>query len=133
MSGTGGSTDVNNINLTFDDAASGQTPQSFTPAGALNGGTYQVSNYGAYQFTFYPNLSNFAGYNGTNPNGTWTLFVDDVFPADGGKFAGGWSLDITTLSAAVPEPATWAMMILGFGMVGGALRSTRRRPALAAA
>lgn len=29
---------------------------------------------------------------------------------------------------AVPEPATWAMMLLGFGMVGGVAR-TRRRPA----
>jgi hypothetical protein len=28
---------------------------------------------------------------------------------------------------AVPEPATWAMMTLGFGIVGGALRSSRRR------
>lgn len=31
----------------------------------------------------------------------------------------------------VPEPSTWAMLILGFGAVGGALRATRkRRPAL---
>lgn len=30
-------------------------------------------------------------------------------------------------SGAVPEPATWAMMILGFGFVGGAMRSARRR------
>ncbi len=28
---------------------------------------------------------------------------------------------------AVPEPATWAFMIFGFGAVGGALRSNRRR------
>ncbi|HVF94862.1 MAG TPA: SGNH/GDSL hydrolase family protein [Sphingomonas sp.] len=27
---------------------------------------------------------------------------------------------------AVPEPATWAMMIVGFGLVGGAMRRTRR-------
>lgn len=27
---------------------------------------------------------------------------------------------------AVPEPATWAMMIGGFGLVGGAMRRTRR-------
>lgn len=30
------------------------------------------------------------------------------------------SLDIT--SGAVPEPATWAMMILGFGLIGAAMR-----------
>ncbi len=29
--------------------------------------------------------------------------------------------------AAVPEPGTWAMMILGFGLVGGALRTRRRK------
>lgn len=32
-------------------------------------------------------------------------------------------------SAAVPEPATWGMLIFGFGMVGGALR--RRAPMVA--
>lgn len=29
------------------------------------------------------------------------------------------------ISGAVPEPASWALMITGFGMVGGALRSRR--------
>lgn len=32
---------------------------------------------------------------------------------------------------AVPEPATWAMMIIGFGVTGSMLRNTRRRAALA--
>ena len=32
---------------------------------------------------------------------------------------------------AVPEAATWLMMILGFGFVGGSLRTARRRAALA--
>lgn len=36
-------------------------------------------------------------------------------------------LTITERMTAVPEPATWAMLILGFGAVGGALR---RRSAL---
>lgn len=35
-------------------------------------------------------------------------------------------------AGAVPEPASWALMMLGFGAIGGALR-TRRRPALTAA
>ncbi len=29
-------------------------------------------------------------------------------------------------TAAVPEPATWAMMIVGFGAVGGAMRQRKR-------
>lgn len=43
-----------------------------------------------------------------------------VLPAASGEivFAGN--------VAPVPEPATWAMMIAGFGMVGGAMRSARR-------
>ncbi len=31
------------------------------------------------------------------------------------------------LTASIPEPATWAMMIIGFGAVGGAARSSRRK------
>ena len=30
---------------------------------------------------------------------------------------------------AVPEPATWAMMLLGFGLMGASLRGARRRRA----
>lgn len=34
---------------------------------------------------------------------------------------------------AVPEPATWGLMIMGFGAIGCAVRSSRRRNALASA
>ncbi|MBS0478213.1 MAG: PEPxxWA-CTERM sorting domain-containing protein [Proteobacteria bacterium] len=37
------------------------------------------------------------------------------------------------LTPSVPEPATWGMLVLGFGAVGGALRYRRRAGALAAA
>lgn len=33
--------------------------------------------------------------------------------------------EVRFAGSAVPEPATWAMMIAGFGLVGGALRSRR--------
>jgi hypothetical protein len=32
------------------------------------------------------------------------------------------------LLSAVPEPAAWLMMMLGFGLIGGAMRIGRRRP-----
>jgi hypothetical protein len=34
-------------------------------------------------------------------------------------------------AAAVPEPATWGMMLIGFGAIGGAMRRQRRTPKLA--
>jgi len=45
----------------------------------------------------------------------------------------GWGLEKIAVNggAAVPEPGTWAMMIVGFAGVGGALRARRRRFALA--
>lgn len=39
----------------------------------------------------------------------------------------------TTATGAIPEPATWAMMIGGFGMMGGALRRRSRAAHVTAA
>lgn len=36
---------------------------------------------------------------------------------------------VDALAVGVPEPATWAMMILGLGAVGGAMRRSRRKVA----
>ncbi len=53
------------------------------------------------------------------------------------QFTGTYSLGALTgsgtfnIGAAVPEPASWAMMIGGFGLIGGAMRSARHRPSLA--
>lgn len=51
----------------------------------------------------------------------------------GAKRTGNWAFDVLGVNAAtgpgtpaVPEPATWAMMLLGFGMVAGAARYRRR-------
>lgn len=40
--------------------------------------------------------------------------------AAGGQFAMGGTL--TPSTAALPEPATWSMMLLGFGLIGGFMR-----------
>ena len=49
----------------------------------------------------------------------------------GGNQNIGNILDDVTLSTAVPEPATWAAMLVGFGGMGVAMRNTRRKRALA--
>lgn len=48
-----------------------------------------------------------------------------------GSVQGNFTATITT--AAVPEPATWAMLILGFGMIGAAMRGGRMRRTVHAA
>jgi hypothetical protein len=37
---------------------------------------------------------------------------------------------IDNVVAAVPEPATWAMMLIGFGGIGSALRRRKVKPAV---
>ncbi len=53
----------------------------------------------------------------------------ELFSVTGGD---GTLLPVGAISA-VPEPATWAMMIVGFGAVGSMVRTTRRRNAALAA
>jgi hypothetical protein len=61
------------------------------------------------------------------PMGTYTLLIQGN-NNDTGNLGG----TVTINPAAVPEPATWALMLLGLGAVGWQLRR-RIRPALAQA
>ena len=75
--------------------------------------------------------------NGSNLSGNdWHLFNYSVtgtgsdtltFRAIGVNDSLGGSLDAVTVTAAVPEPSTYAMMFLGFGLMGVSL--SRRRKA----
>lgn len=125
LSGVGGSTDINNVTLTFSDAASSFLPESFVDGFPVTSGTYLPSNFGGFEFTGFDNAASFAGFNGNSANGDWTLLIADTFAADVGVVAGGWSLDFTTDAAVVPEPATWALMIGGFAGVGLTMRRRR--------
>lgn len=64
-----------------------------------------------------------------------TNFLDEEFDsglAFDGLANNGVSIP-TGPGGAVPEPATWALMLAGVGLLGGALRTSRRTSALAAA
>jgi uncharacterized repeat protein (TIGR03803 family) len=83
-------------------------------------------------------LHRFAGMDGNSPTGR--LLADSAGNLFG-TTTGGGSQNLGTIfrisgvgfvtpppSSAIPEPATWAMLIAGFGLVGASLR--RRRSAL---
>lgn len=71
--------------------------------------------------------SGWQGFTYTAPTtGAYTLQLG-VRNAGDNAASSGAVIDNVGLSAAVPEPAGWAMMILGFGAIGLLLRSDRRR------
>lgn len=55
----------------------------------------------------------------------FTTFEPDYFYGFTIFDVAGDNFSVTSLTGAVPEPATWVMMIGGFGMVGGAMRRRR--------
>ncbi|WP_337186647.1 PEPxxWA-CTERM sorting domain-containing protein [Phenylobacterium sp.] len=100
--------------LTFDDAAA--TPITSFPLVGLS---------------VYRPLQALEAFNGLNSAGTWTLKAVDTVSGLSGVY-GGWRLELTpSVTAAVPEPGAWALMIVGFGAAGALLRQ-RRRAAVAA-
>ena len=81
------------------------------------GGTIQSGTYTADQ--------NLAGFNGANPNGSWTIFFADRNPGDTSTLT-GFSVNLT----AVPEPVNVALGVFGglFAVVG-LVRIVRRMKA----
>jgi hypothetical protein len=74
------------------------------------GSTCDFGNTGAFTFGALP-----TGLSFTSESGTF-LSALETGPIDPGSGGGN----------GVPEPATWAMMILGFGLIGATARSRRR-------
>lgn len=105
-------------------------------AGAPDPATADVSAGGSI---FHVSAANNPALYGTGGNMLWqqggfsfvgtghdTIQLKATVPGNGGVF-----FDAVSVSGGVPEPATWALMISGFGLAGAALR--RRRAVAAAA
>ena len=100
---------------------------------ALQGAIWQVINPGYTVTTSNAAVNNYiAAYSGAdyqaNLTGYGPVRTNITFITETGKY-GTASAHQAFATAAVPEPATWALMIGGFAMTGALLRQARRRGA----
>ena len=104
MSGTGGSTPVSNVSLTFDDAAAQGLS---TP---LTTGTYRPTQNDftvSFPTVAGPYSNQLSAFNGGTPNGTWNLYVvDNQANSSTGSIAGGWTLNISTADVSITKSDT---------------------------
>ncbi|HWY60553.1 MAG TPA: PEPxxWA-CTERM sorting domain-containing protein [Rhizomicrobium sp.] len=137
---TGTLTSANPLLFQGDFSLTGSNAPDVTTADWL------LSADGAYDYSnlYVPGSLSFAGggflASGTGLNGTFELNIFNAiasnYPScgasdcasvapDQGLYNPG-DLGVVTISA-VPEPASWAMMLLGFGGIGFMLRGSRRK------
>jgi subtilisin-like proprotein convertase family protein len=99
MADMGGFDTVGNVSLTFDDAAPAPVPDETL----IVSGTYRPTREkrccrfdGTAPAPPAPHAAALSAFDGTDPNGTWSLFVFDDGVGDQGALSGGWSLEIST-------------------------------------
>jgi hypothetical protein len=111
MSDVGTFFPVNNLTFSFD-AVSGTSmpsgaqlasgtfaPTNFDPVGDVDGFPAPAPLVGPYG-------SSFAPFIGTNPNGTWNVYIVDDVAGNNGQLAGGWSINVTTAAAPALQLTT---------------------------
>lgn len=108
---------VNNTGITYTNVS-----------GTYNGVTasrsvqfFNSTNYGGFNVGFVGQGTGPVLYTGSTADPVFNLGTFQLQPFGFGV-KGGYTVTIAAVAAAVPEPATWAMMILGFGLVGYAVR-----------
>ena len=100
MAKCGGGNLVSHVTLTFDDAAASTLPQNSTLAPVGTSRTNRPTSYAIVPPPFpapappAPYITNLSGFNGSNPNGDWSLFVFDDSQANVGVISNGWILKI---------------------------------------
>ena len=100
MSDVGGGGPASNVNLTFSDEAEFPIGHLST----LSSGNFKPSNDTSDGPDLFPapapvpsSATTLSTFDGTDPNGTWSLYITDDASGDVGSLA-SWSLSITTLT-----------------------------------
>lgn len=137
---SGGSNGVTNIDVLLDDSSANALPDSTafvsTSYRPRQGTVFEA---GAHPANFpapapvnpYSNV--LSSFNGSNANGTWSLYVNDDTGADAGSLAGGWTLTIESsaptaagaaISGRVATPEGYGLSKVTVKLLGGNLSET---------
>lgn len=93
MSRAGGAANAVGVDLIFDAAAA----TAIADSGPLVSGRFRPAAYGVEPVLppgapAGPYVADLSVFDGTDPNGTWSLYVYDAVAQDVGTISGGWSL-----------------------------------------
>lgn len=109
MSDAGGNFALNGVTLTFDDEGGNSLPDD----APIGGGNFQPINYQNGDIFDAPAPAEpyspfFTAFDGTNANGTWSLYIVDDQTGNTGQITEGWSLNINT-SPVITIPGSGAL------------------------
>lgn len=113
------------------------TDVSFSGRSGATSGAVGGDNINGGSLTYTSDFLNFATGAGLDTSFNLSAIAPTPSRATGGTYAlksfasdagGSFSADPSpNITASVPEPATWVMMLAGFGMIGFGLRNRRRQ------
>ncbi len=118
LSDAGGTSAVTGRNVVLDDAAAASVPAPLTS------GTFRPTDDDSDGADLFPapapiptTATGLATFNGSAPNGTWSLWVIDDATGDAGSISGGWCVTLTTTApttttvTATPNPSTFGQPV----------------------
>lgn len=110
MSDTGGNSDITGVNLVLDDDAANSLPNNTK----LASGSFKPTNFGSGDTFSSPAPAGpygplLSAFQGTSPNGAWSLYVLDDAANNSGSLSGGWGLTFTLSNSSPTNPANVAL------------------------
>ncbi len=102
MSDAGGAHALSAVNLTFDDSGAALPDATQISSGTFRPTDFESGDSLPSPAPAAPYAGTLSAMNGGNPNGVWSLYVNDDAVGDAGSISGGWRLALITVNTVNP-------------------------------